>query len=351
MSLRSKSIKFLYKNIFRPLAFSVDAEVIHEIMTRAGEAWENYPALLSLFFLQDFPKLKKNVLGIDFPNPIGLAAGFDYDGHLAKVLRHVGFGFNTVGTVTAQPYVGNPKPRLLRLPKSKSILVNKGFKSEGALKVAERLDKKDFDNQIVGISVGSTNTSGIDTLDKAIEDYVFTFKIFKDKDYIKYFELNISCPNTFLNESFTNFLNFERLVQALSALNLKQPIFVKMPNEIVWEGADQIISVALKYNIKGFIFSNLVKNRNNPNFDPREIEKVRNLKGNFSGRPTFHNSNNLIEAARKKYGTKIAIIGCGGVFTPEDALEKLKKGADLVQLITGLIFEGPQLINDICEQL
>ena len=199
----------------------------------------------------------------------------------------------------------------------------------------------------VGISVGSSNLPEVNTINKAIEDYLFTFNVFSKKSYVKYFELNISCPNTVLTESFVEQKYFKRLIKELRRLDLRQPVFVKMPNEIDLSIAHGLVRVSLKEEIRGFIFSNLVKNRSNKCLVASELEKVKDLKGNFSGKPTFENSNRLIRSTRKKFGKDVAIIGCGGVFNPVDALEKFKAGADLVQLITGMIFEGPQIAGDI----
>lgn len=350
-----KIIHSLYLTFFKPIAFFLDAEFVHDKITQIGESLENFPFLVESLFCYKDKKLQKRIAGITFENPIGLAAGFDYDGHLAAVLKHVGFGFNTIGTVTALPYEGNKKPRLLRLPKSKSLLVNKGFKSQGAKKIEERLDSKyknkKIKGNILGISVGSTNIPQINTINKAIKDYLFTFSIFKNKKYVKYFELNISCPNTSMTQGFTDPKNFEKLVKALKRLSIKKPIFVKMPNEISFKKSDKLIEIALKNKISGFIFSNLVKDRNNKFLKKEELKKVKNLKGNFSGKPAFENSNNLIKHARKKFGKKIVIIGTGGIFNAKDAKEKLDSGADLVQLITGMIYEGPQLIGEINKEL
>lgn len=326
-------IRFLYQNIFKPIAFSLDAEFVHNRITNLGEFLENCGPLVSLLSYQN-NKLKKRVLGIDFDNPIGLSAGFDYNGHMAKVLKYVGFGFNTVGTITARPHQGNSYPRLGRLPKSKSLLVNKGFKNDGAQAVAARLDKKDLRGHTIGISVGSVT-------DK-IDDYLFVFDTFKNKKYVSYFELNISCPNIAVK------INFKELAGAVALLKLKQPIFIKMPNGV---NTNELVKTALGVGIRGFIFSNLVKNRNNPTFNKEEIAKFESFKGNFSGKPTFENSNKQITHARKTFGKDIAIIGVGGVFNAQDAKEKFAAGADLVQLITGMIFEGPQLVGEICKEI
>ncbi len=349
--IKQRIVRTLYHSFFKPVAFSLDAEYIHDRITGTGEFLENFGPLVSVLLACRDSRLRKKVLGIEFENPIGLSAGFDYDGHLARVLKYVGFGFNTVGTVTAKPYQGNSQPRLERLPKSKSLLVNKGFKSEGAKAVAKRLDKKNLKGHTLGVSVGSTNTPQIDTVSKAIDDYLFTFDVFKNKKYVSYFELNISCPNVSLEGAFTNPASFRNLAKAVSSLKLKQPIFVKMPNEIEFDNSDKLVKEALEMGIRGFIFSNLVKDRKNPAFDNAEILKFKDFQGNFSGKPSFASSNKLIAHARKKFGSDIAIIGSGGVFSAQDAMEKFAAGADLVQLITGMIFEGPQLIGEICKGL
>jgi len=336
-----------YRYFLKPILFLFDPEYIHNLFTAIGESSERVSWLVKLLFRYSNPAQKKNVLGISFDNPIGLSAGFDYDGHMAQIMHSVGFGFNTVGTVTAMPYEGNQKPRLVRLPKSQSIMVNKGFKSGGAIEVRQRLDRKNLTHSTIGISIGSTNIHAINTINKAINDYLSTFKLFSNRKYVKYFELNISCPNIRLRGAFTQPNNFEKLCSTLSRLKLKQPIFVKMPNEISFIESDVLVTIALKHNIKGFIFSNLVKDRTNKYLDPIELSQVSHLPGNFSGKPTSENSNKLIAHTRKKFGNQIAIIGCGGVFSAMDAQAKLKAGADLVQLITGMIYVGPQLIGKI----
>jgi len=340
-----------YHYLLKPILFLFDPEKVHDLLTFTGEMMEKDDWLVGGLFRFQSKRLHKTVLGVHFDNSVGLAAGFDYNGHMAQVMHSVGFGFNTVGTVTAHAYEGNSYPRLGRLPKSKSLMVNKGFKSGGAVEVAARLDAKDFSRSTLGISVGSSNIPEVDTVEKAIADYLFTFKLFANKSYVKYFELNISCPNTKMPTPFSHPTNFKKLTASVQKLHLKQPIFVKMPNEISFAQCDELIQIALDHGIKGFVFSNLVKDRTNPKLDPEEIKAWEGMKGNFSGAPTFANSNKLIAHARKKFGGHIAIIGTGGIFSPKEAKIKLDAGADLVQLITGMIFEGPQLIGEINKEL
>ncbi len=343
--------EYYYRYIAKPILFLFDSEFDHDLMTSMGEKSENMGWLLHGLYGYRHPSLGKKVLGLDFENPIGLAAGFDYDGHMAKLMKHIGFGFNTVGSVTALPYEGNPKPRLGRLVKSKALLVNKGFKSGGSHAIRTRLDQKKLTGHTVGISVGSSNLSIINSVSKAIADYVATFKLFQNRAYVKYFELNISCPNISLKGAFNDPTNFSKLCVAIKKLKLKQPLFVKMPNEISFKDSDSLVQVALNHGIRGFIFSNLVKDRTNPAFDKDEIAAISHLRGNFSGKPTFANSVKLIRHTRKKFGKDIAIIGTGGVFNSTDAKAKFAAGADLIQLISAMIFEGPQVVGQINHDL
>lgn len=352
--LKTKLIETGYKKIAKPMFFKQDAETVHNNLTEFGEA------LVQKKYLRNFTQrllsyndgfLSQEIHGINFKNPIGLSAGFDYDGHLADTMQYVGFGFNTVGTVTAKSYEGNKKPRLERLPKSKSLLVNKGFKSQGVDKVLERLDSKNLTTTTLGISVGSTNIPEVNTIKKAIDDYLDTFRKFKNKEYVKYFELNISCPNAAMNENFANTKNFKQLLTEVKKLRIKQPIWIKMANELSLNETDILVRNAISYGMSGFIFSNLVKDRDNKYFNKAEIQNFSEYKGNFSGKPTEKNANRLIKHFYKEYGKDTKIIGCGGIFNANDAYEKIKLGASLVQLITGMIYEGPQLIGKINQDL
>lgn len=348
-------ISGLYKYTIKPILFKFDPEFVHDVITIVGEflgSSNTAKKIVSAFFRYENNKLVKEIDGIKFQNPIGLAGGFDYDGHLAEIMQSVGFGFNTVGTVTAKEYGGNPKPRLKRLPKSKSLLVNKGFKSEGVDKVIKRLESKNLNGIIIGVSVGSSNVPEVNTIPKAIDDYIYSFKKLKNKKYIKYFELNISCPNAEMSETFAEPQNLKSLLKEIEMLEIQKPIYIKMANELSLNETATLVELAIKFKfIKGFIFSNLVKKRTNKTFDKDEIRSVENLKGNFSGKPTKANSEELISYISKKFGDRTTIIGCGGIFSYEDAKEKLDRGADLVQLITGMIYEGPQLIGEINRKL
>ena len=288
------------------------------------------------------------IAGITFDGPLGLAAGFDYEAKVVKVLPAVGFGFQTVGTITNLPYAGNPRPMLGRLPKSKSLMVNKGFKNLGAKKTAEKLFNQTFKIPL-GISIGKTNTKIKETQNSAIVDILQAFDIF-EKANIKnaYYELNISCPNLYGNISFYPPKNLEELLSAVDGIKLTKPLFIKMPINETDTNTLKMLDVIVRHKVAGVIFGNLQKDRKNPAILKEEIKwKV----GNFSGLPTQKRSDELISLAYKHYKNKLTIIGCGGIFSVEDAYRKIKLGASLVQLITGLIYQGPTLVAEINKEL
>lgn len=347
--------KFLYKKIIKPVLFKFSADSIHHLFLKIGYflGRNKFTVFVckKLFYFKD-KSLNQKILSIDFENPIGLAAGFDYDADLINILPSVGFGFETIGTVTALSYPGNPKPMLDRLPKSKSLLVNKGFKNSGINSVLEKvsLSKKKIP---LGISIGSTNKSFC-SLDEMIEDIYISFLKAVDSNFFDYYELNISCPNLSsiekIEEGIDTYKGLSVLLEKLSKLSFDKPVFIKMHLEKSIENTLSLIEASSSFSfISGFIFSNLAKNRENKDFDKNEIKKAG--KGNFSGKPTEKMSNVLISAIYRRFRDRFVIIGCGGVFDGKDAYEKIKRGASLVQMITGMIYEGPSQIKNINKEL
>ncbi len=367
-----------YTNIVKRLLFLIDPEKVHVNMTSFGETLGKFKITrwLSSFALEyRNPVLRQKLAGIDFLGPIGLAAGFDYEARITQISHTVSFGFQSVGTITNSAYDGNPRPMLGRLPKSKSLMVNKGYKNMGAKATARKLESlptlipslsfprvprhagldpvsaspSPFPIPI-GISIGRTNTLKLKTQKQSVEDIVKAFQVFeKSKVKHAYYELNISCPNLMGNITFYPPKNLEQLLKAVDKLHLSKPVFIKMPIEKTDKEILEMLSIIARHSPTGVIIGNLQKDRTNPVLHQDEVAKF--PIGNFSGKPCFDRSNHLIALAYKKYKKRFIIIGCGGVFTPEDAYLKIKLGASLVQLITGMIFEGPQLIADINLQL
>lgn len=355
-------ISLIYKKIIKPILFLFPADDVHHFFLKTGRFLGKFSILrwkvkILLSFRNNI--LNQKVLGINFENPIGLAAGFDYDADLINILSAVGFGFHSIGTVTNLPYEGNKRPMLGRLPKSKSLLVNKGFKSMGLGSVLKKINKEIIPSRRrggkipLGISLGSTNKSYL-SIEEMADDIITSFTRVLKENYFDYFELNISCPNLINSENLINKFDtpegLNLLLSKLEKLSINRPLFIKMYLEKSEADTLALAEVASKFSfVHGLIFSNLVKDRTNPDFDKKEIENAG--KGNFSGKPTEKITNNLISAVYKKYHDRFIIIGCGGVFNGADAYEKIKRGASLVQMITGMIYEGPSVIGKINKEI
>ena len=339
---------FAYRHIAKPIFFRFDAEDVHDSITSLGRLIGRMSLFVwlgkKIFLVQD-TALSQEIAGMHFDNPIGLAAGFDYEAKVTRVLPAVGFGWSSVGTLSNQPYEGNERPRLGRLIKSRSLLVNKGFKNQGVRATLARLGTEPFTNP-VGISIGVTNTATLATQEAAIADIVAAFTTAEQSAVpFNYYELNISCPNLHTPISFYAPESFDALLAAVTAKKLSKPLFIKMPIDRTDAEALALLAVVAKHPVAGVIFGNLQKDRTDPSFDPEEIKHA--TKGNFSGKPTEKRSNELIALAYKNYHEQLVIIGCGGVFTAEDAYKKIQLGASLVQMVSGLIYEGPQVVAAI----
>lgn len=339
---------WFYRNLIKRFLFLFDPEFVHGSIVNFGEKLGRFGisrSLIKKIFYIRKNSLSQNIAGINFENPVGLAAGFDYQARLTKILPSLSFGFQTIGTITNHPYAGNPKPLLGRLPKSRSLMVNKGFKNPGIKEIIKKLQRNGFEIP-VGISIGKTNTAKAQTQEHAVEDILSAFKVAeKSRVNLKYYELNISCPNLLGNISFYPPEKLSQLLKEVTGLKLKKPLFIKMPIEQTDEETIRMLDVIVGFPVTGVIFGNLQKNRKDKALNKDEVKKY--PAGNFSGKPTEQRSNELIGLSYKKYGKKLIIIGCGGIFNAKDAYKKIKLGASLVQLITGLIFEGPQLVAQI----
>jgi len=321
----------------------MDPEFIHNRMVKFGEKMGKYILSRKIFsFLFNYKNdfLSQKILGINFSNPIGLAAGFDKNSQMLGILPAVGFGYAEVGSVTGKPCLGNGKPRLWRLVKSQSIVVNYGLKNDGCKVIAQRLRNGKFEIPF-GISIAQTNDLSINSLEKGLEDYLKSYKEFKEiGDYIT---INISCPNSQNSCSFLNTFNLEKLLERISIERNKKPIFLKISPDLEKNKLDEIIYLSEKYKVDGFICSNLTKKRDLKEITDENVPKT----GGLSGKVVEKLANELIEYIFLKTKGRFVIIGCGGVFSAEDAYRKIKLGASLIQLITGMIFEGPQIISDI----
>lgn len=341
--IRNLVLVHFYKWLLKPVFFSLDPETIHDFMVQTGELLAKFTltrALTKFLFYYSHPSLNQTILKIRFENPLGLAAGFDKDARLINILPAVGFGFEEIGSITANPYPGNPKPRLLRLKKSYSLLVNYGLKSLGAPAIAKKLLNKSFKFP-VGTSIAKTNSPDTVNDETGIKDYVEGFKYFVNIG--DYYTVNISCPNTFGGQPFHNPQKLDKLLKKIDNIKTSKPIFIKFSPDLSTKDVNGIIKVIKSHRVHGFIMGNLTKQRKNSKIKDKQIPEF----GGLSGKVVKDLSDNLIKHLYKKTQGKYIIIGCGGVFTAEDAYKKIKLGASLIQLITGMVYQGPQTISEI----
>jgi dihydroorotate dehydrogenase subfamily 2 len=302
-------------------------------------------ALTGLMYGYHGKDISKTVNGLKFRTPFLLSAGFDYNGQLTRILSHIGLGGEEIGSVTARPCEGNPRPRLTRLPRSRSILVNKGLRNQGVDAIIRRLQntprERDF---VIGISIARTNDQNSCTTQAGIDDYAYSFKRLNEENVGDYYTLNISCPNAYGGESFITPDLLNQLLGTICSISCRKPVYVKMPINIPWEQFDGLLKVIDAKGLDGVVIGNL--NKNYDSLDVRS-EAPEKYSGGLSGKPCQQLSTELIRKTRELYGKRFTIIGVGGVMSPEAAAEKFDTGADLIQLITGMIFEGPGLIRKL----
>lgn len=337
----------MYKMVLKPILFLFDPEQIHDTFIVVGKILG--ATMIGRYAVSKFceyknPVLKTTVCGLAFDNPVGLAAGFDKDIELTDIMPAVGFGFMEVGAVTRYPYEGNKGLRLVRLPEDDSLIVYYGLKNIGADKIAHKLTKLKFKFP-VGLNIAKTNRADI-AGEKSVTDYVETYRMLKK--YFSYITLNISCPNAQDGCTFQEPDMLNKLLAALSGEEKSCPVFLKLSTHLTGLEIDEIIAAVEKYNIiDGFVMGNLSKRRER--LDLKSGRERLNLapQGGISGKPLREMSTNAIRHIYKKTNGKYAIIGLGGIFTAEDAYEKIKAGASLVQIVTGLIYEGPTAVKSI----
>ena len=331
----------MYKSIIRPLLFLFDPEKVHQFTFR----WLKFvnkipfvPALLRVRYRLKDKCLEREIFGIKFPNPVGLAAGLDKNAELFSELSSLGFGFIEIGTVTPKPQPGNPPKRLFRLVEDEGIINRMGFNNEGVEAIVARLKKNK--NVIIGGNIGKNKWT---ENDKAHEDYLYCFEHLAP--YVDYFVVNVSSPNTPNLRSLQEKEPLQKLLTLLQEANGKlpksKPILLKIAPDLTNEQLMDIIDIVEQTHIAGVIATNTTITR-----EGLTSEKKAET-GGLSGRPLTQRSTEVIRFLAEKSQHRFPIIGVGGIHTPEDALEKLRAGASLVQIFTGFIYEGPSLIKRI----
>lgn len=349
MHLVRRVTEWGYRHVAKPIMFRHKPDAVHHGLIRAAKQVQRLPGVRSLPRLWSYQDemLQTEVAGIAFRNPVGLSAGFDKTIEMPPVMKNVGFGWMTGGSVTFGAYEGNEKPWFHRLPNSKSLVVNAGLPSEGTAVVAERVHvypRHLFAGFPLNVSVAKTNSRESVGDDAGVKDYCESLAVFDALSHVAMLEINISCPNTFGGEPFTTSVRLEKLLKAVDKLALTKPVFIKMPINLPFDEFDALLEVIDRHRVTGVTIGNLMKDRNKVKLQDKLPDDV---KGNLSGRPTKDLTTELVRRTYQRYGKTLVVIGVGGIMSAEDAYEKIRAGASLVALITGLIYEGPQLVGDI----
>lgn len=300
--------------------------------------------ILKAVYCYEDPKLEKRLFGLNFKNPVGLAAGMDKDAKLFNEFGNLGFGFVEIGTVTPKPQPGNDKPRSFRLPKNEALINRMGFNNEGAAAAALRLKNRKDKSVIIGGNIGKNKVT---PNEEAINDYEINFNTLFD--VVDYFVVNVSSPNTpnlrdlQEKEPLTKLLN--RLQELNNTKPVPKPILLKIAPDLTDSQLDDIIDIVKITKIAGVIATNTTISREGLSYTREEIEKIG--MGGLSGKPLTKRSTEVIKYLKQCSNNAFPVIGVGGIHSAEDAIEKINAGADLIQLYTGFIYEGPGLIKRI----
>ncbi|MFH0701313.1 MAG: quinone-dependent dihydroorotate dehydrogenase [Candidatus Woesearchaeota archaeon] len=336
----------MYKKIIRPILFRSNPEVMHERMLGLGERLLHHSYLMrwidSTYAVRD-SRLEVECMGLKFPNPVGLAAGFDKNGVLIDFLPHLGFGYMEVGSVTAEGGTGNPKPRIFRLVEDEAIINRMGLNNEGAEKIYERLKGKEHQFP-VGINIAKTHDPNI-MGDAAIRDFCKSYRIMHP--VADYLTLNISCPNTKEGKTFEDPAVLGELLSALRGeegdLGVR-PMLLKLSPDLDYLSLDNLLGVGEGYRITGYVISNTTKNQVELRISQYQLEGIG--VGGVSGVPVQFRARELTRYVRDHL-PETTIISVGGINSPHEALKRFSAGADLIQVYTGLIYEGPELVRRI----
>ena len=337
----------MYRSFLRPILFRLDAETAHNFSFRMLKILSKLgiTGMFRKLFQVNNSALEREVFGLRFKNPVGLAAGFDKNAQLYNELSNFGFGFIEIGTVTPRAQIGNPRPRMFRLVTDEAIINRMGFNNKGVFTALKRLKKKH--KVLIGGNIGKNKAT---PNSDAIKDYMMCFEVLFE--HVDYFVVNVSSPNTpGLRElqdkepltALLKALKQQNTVQAKELRQKEKPILLKIAPDLTDEQLMDIIAIVKATAINGVIATNTTISRENLKSQPNLIKQ----KGGLSGKPLAQRSTEVIRFLAEKSKKAFPIIGVGGIHSPKDALEKLDAGADLVQLYTGFVYEGPSLIKNI----
>lgn len=337
-------------NLVKPLFFSLDPETAHHTVSGGLQSfcrlWGG-KQLLKAVYRFDHPGLEREVFGLKFPNPVGLAAGFDKNAAYVEEMAALGFGFIEIGTVTPRPQPGNDRPRLFRLVADEALINRMGFNNQGVDVAADRLRRlKNRQHVVIGGNIGKNKLT---PNEEAVSDYIKCFDTLFD--VVDYFVVNVSSPNT---PGLRDLQEKEPLMHILSTLqqrnrkgDFSRPILLKIAPDLSDSQLDDIIDIVRETGIAGVIATNTTISRDGLHSRPALVAET----GGLSGKPLAKRATEIIRYLAQKSGDAFPIIGVGGIHHPEDAIEKLNAGASLVQLYTGFIYEGPALVKRICKKI
>lgn len=340
----------MYKQVLRPIFFKFDPEKVHHFVFGAIKFTHRFPGIAPIvrgLYSKSDKKYERELFGLKFKNPIGLAAGFDKNAELFNELADYGFGFIEIGTVTPEAQEGNPKKRMFRLPKDKGLINRMGFNNQGLDAVIKNL-KRNKNKLIIGGNLGK-NTASKTT--EYIEDYVSL--AIGLHPYVNYFVLNVSCPNVGSMAKLQDKDFLIELIESVEKVNekagLRRPLLLKIAPDLNTVQLDEIIEIVATSAVDGVIACNTSTDRANLKTDASRIQEIGN--GGLSGQPVKQKSTEVIRYLAEKSNKAFPIIGVGGIQTAEDAKEKLEAGADLLQVYTGFIYEGPSIVKNILQAL
>ncbi len=341
----------MYKRVFRPIMFMFPPETIHHIIAFCLKLAFIVPFGKSIFkslFVVKSRYLEREVCGIKFPNPVGIAAGFDKDCDLYNQIQGLGFGFMEVGTIVPKVQYGNPKPRLFRLPKDSALINRMGFPSKGLKYSSHKLLKRTDKSFILGGNLGKNTAT---PNEKAAEDYLTSFRTLYDS--VEYFVVNVSCPNV---ANLTSLQNNDSLREILSGLiefrrgqNEYRPIMLKIAPTLTLEQLDDMLEVVAECGVDGIVATNTTTSRKGLLTPQKRIEEIKN--GGLSGAPLKDRAVEMVRYIHQKTEGQLAIVAVGGIMNEDDAVEMLKAGASLILLYTGFIYGGPFIAKRICKRL
>ena len=335
----------MYKKIIRPILFLVDPERIHSVINTGMKVARcvGLGKVMDWCYNPRCLQMETEFCGIKFPNKIGIAAGFDKNAEVYKMLGNMGFGHVEIGTVTPRPQPGNPKPRLFRLPADSALINRMGFNNKGVENAVKNLRRRNH-KIVIGGNIGKNSST---PNEKAVYDYLACFQSLYD--YVDYISVNVSCPNVTNLRELQGQESLEKILSALAEQRRQKavykPILLKISPDLNFQQIDESLVIIERYGIDGVVAANTSTTRDGLKTSEERIKEIAN--GGLSGLPLRDRSVEIIRYISQKTGGKLPIIGVGGTMSPADAIAKLEAGATLVQVFTGFIYYGPKLAKDV----